>query len=51
MHVIKSGKIELRRIGKTVFTLTTGDFFGENNIYGDEKKLPVAFTVEETVVI
>lgn len=28
-----------------------GDFFGENNIYGKDKKIPVAFTVEETVVI
>ena len=51
LYVIKSGKIELRRMGKPVYTLKKCEFFGENNIYGREKKIPVAFTAEETVVI
>ena len=51
MYVIKSGRIELRKLGKPAFILTKGDYFGENNIYGREKKLPMAFTTEETVVI
>jgi len=38
-------------MGKPVFTLTSGEFFGENNIYGPEKQIPVAFTVEETILI
>ena len=38
-------------MGKPVYTLKKGEFFGENNIYGREKKIPVAFTAEETVVI
>ena len=51
LYVIQSGKIELRRMGKPVYTLKKGEFFGENNIYGRDKKIPVAFTAEETVVI
>jgi len=51
LFVIKSGKIELRRMGRPVYTLKKGEFFGENNIYGREKKIPVAFTAEESVVI
>ena len=38
-------------MGKPVYTLKEGDFFGENNIYGKDKKIPVAFTVEESIVI
>jgi len=38
-------------MGKPVYTLTAGEFFGENNVYGPEKQIPVAFTVEETILI
>jgi len=38
-------------MGRPVYTLKKGEFFGENNIYGREKKIPVAFTAEESVVI
>ena len=51
LYVIKSGRIELRKLGKPVHNLTAGDYFGENKIYGREKKIPLAFTSEETVVI
>ena len=51
LFVVRSGKIELRKLGKPVYILEQGDFFGENNIYGRDKKIPIAFTVEETVVI
>ena len=38
-------------MNKPVFNLQHGDYFGENNIYGPDKKIPMAFTTEETVVI
>jgi len=38
-------------MGKPVFTLNAGDYFGESNIYGTPKKLPIAYTIEESVVI
>ena len=51
LYVIKSGRIELRKLGKPVHNLSKGDYFGENKIYGRDKKIPMAFTTEETVVI
>ena len=51
LYVIQSGRIELRKLGKPVHNLSSGDYFGENNIYGREKKIPIAFTTEETIVI
>ena len=51
LYVIQSGRIELRKLGNPVHNLSSGDYFGENNIYGREKKIPIAFTTEETIVI